>query len=94
MRSPSSCAQGLGQFAADDVAREDVAVAIDYRADAPGFAVATQAAAADLQRAHWGAHAPSRASVSASLTESGEDGFDGGVETDTRGACATHSSAW
>ena len=32
-------------------AREDVAVAIDFRADAPGFAVAAQAAAANLQRA-------------------------------------------
>ena len=42
---------GHAQFAADDVAREDVAVAIDFRADAPGFAVAAQAAAADLQRA-------------------------------------------
>ena len=30
---------GHAQFAADDVAREDVAVAIDFRADAPGFAV-------------------------------------------------------
>ncbi|MCL4786667.1 MAG: hypothetical protein KJ070_07715 [Verrucomicrobia bacterium] len=28
------------------------------------------------------------ASVSAPLTESGKAGFDGGVETDTRGACA------
>jgi len=34
---------GHAQFAADDVAREDVAVAIDFRADAPGFAVAAQA---------------------------------------------------
>src|SRR5262245_56010099 len=42
---------GYAQFAADDVARKDVAVAIDFRADAPGFAVAAQAAAADLQRA-------------------------------------------
>src|SRR5258706_6333962 len=42
---------GHAQLAADDVAREDVAVAIDFRADAPGFAVAAQAAAADLQRA-------------------------------------------
>jgi len=33
---------GHTQFAADDVAREDVAVAIDFRADAPGFAVAAQ----------------------------------------------------
>src|ERR1017187_7460973 len=40
---------GHAQFAADDIAREDVAVAIDFRADAPGFAVAAQAAAADLQ---------------------------------------------
>ena len=29
---------GHAQFAADDAAREDVAVAIDFRADAPGFA--------------------------------------------------------
>ena len=36
---------------ADDVAREDVAVAIDFRADAPRFAVAAQAAAADFERA-------------------------------------------
>ena len=42
---------GHAQFAADDVAREDVAVAIDFRADAPGFAVAAQTAAANLQRA-------------------------------------------
>src|ERR1039458_9285491 len=42
---------GHAQFAADDVAREDVAVAINFRADAPGFAVATQTAAANLQRA-------------------------------------------
>src|SRR5258706_11625608 len=42
---------GHAQLAADDVAREDVAVAIDFRADAPGFAVAAQTAAADLQRA-------------------------------------------
>ena len=33
------------QFAADDVAREDVAVTIDFRANAPRFAVAAQAAA-------------------------------------------------
>ena len=38
------------QLAADDVAREDVAVAIDFRADAPGFAVAAQAAAAGRAR--------------------------------------------
>ena len=36
---------GHAQLAADDVARQDVAVAIDFRADAPGFAVAAQAAA-------------------------------------------------
>jgi len=42
---------GHAQLAADDVAREDVAVAIDFRADAPGFAVAAQTAAANLQRA-------------------------------------------
>ena len=42
---------GHAQFAADDVAREDVAVAIDFPADALGFAVAAQTAAADLQRA-------------------------------------------
>jgi hypothetical protein len=32
---------GHAQLAADDVAREDVAVAIDFRADAPGFSVKT-----------------------------------------------------
>jgi hypothetical protein len=32
-------ALGNAQFAAEDVATEDVAVAIDFRADAPGFAV-------------------------------------------------------
>src|ERR1022692_3291097 len=37
------------QFAADDVMGEDVAVAIDFRADTPGFAVAAQAAAADFE---------------------------------------------
>src|SRR5664280_756097 len=42
---------GHAQLAADDVAREDVAVAIDFRADAPGLAVAAQAAAANLQGA-------------------------------------------
>ena len=36
---------GHAQFAADDVARQKVAVAIDFRADAPRFAVAAQAAA-------------------------------------------------
>jgi hypothetical protein len=35
----------------DDVEREDVAVAIHFRADALGFAVAAQTAAANLQRA-------------------------------------------
>jgi hypothetical protein len=48
---------GHAQFAADDVAREDVAVPIDFRADAPGFAVAAQTAAADLQRAMGSARA-------------------------------------
>ena len=33
------------QLPADDVARQDIAVAIDFRADAPGFAVTAQAAA-------------------------------------------------
>ena len=42
---------GHAQLAADDVAREDVAVAIDIRADAPRFAVPAQAAAANLERA-------------------------------------------
>ncbi len=42
---------GHAQFAADDVARQDVAVAVNFRADAPRFAVAAQAAAANLQRA-------------------------------------------
>src|SRR5947207_2370321 len=42
---------GHAQYAVDDVARKDVAVAIDFRADAPGFAVAAQAAAPNLQRA-------------------------------------------
>src|SRR5438093_1878238 len=41
---------GNAQLAADHIAREDVAVAIDFRADAPWFAVAAQAAAADLER--------------------------------------------
>jgi hypothetical protein len=36
---------GRVQLAADDVARQDVAVAINFRADAPGFAAAAQAAA-------------------------------------------------
>ena len=36
---------GHAQLAADDVAREDFAVAIDFRADTPGLAVAAQAAA-------------------------------------------------
>ena len=40
-----------GEFAGNHVAGKDVAVAIDFRADAPGFAVAAQAAAANLQRA-------------------------------------------
>ena len=39
------------QLADDDIAREDVAVAIDFGADAPGFAVAAQAAAADFEGA-------------------------------------------
>src|SRR5208282_276705 len=42
---------GHAQFAADDVAREDVAVAINLIADAPGFAVTAQAVAVNLQRA-------------------------------------------
>ena len=42
---------GHAQLAADDVARQDVAVAINFRADEPGFVVAAQAAAANLQRA-------------------------------------------
>ena len=42
---------GHAQLAADDVAREDVAIAIDFRADALRFAAAAQAAAANLQRA-------------------------------------------
>src|SRR6059058_209517 len=42
---------GHAQLAADDVAGKDVAVATDFRADAPGCAVAAQAAAANLQRA-------------------------------------------
>ena len=41
---------GHTQFAADDVARQDVPVAIDFRADAPGFAVAAQATAATRAR--------------------------------------------
>ncbi len=49
---------GHAEFAADDVARKDVAVAIDFRADAPGFAVAAQTAAANLQRAMGSARAP------------------------------------
>src|SRR5262245_25215215 len=40
---------GHAQFAADDIARQDVSVAIDFRADAPRFAVAAQAAAANFQ---------------------------------------------
>src|SRR5439155_21969781 len=39
------------QLAADHVAPEDVAVVIDFRADAPRYAVAAQAAATNLQRA-------------------------------------------
>ena len=41
---------GHAQLAADDVAREDVAVAINFRADAPGLAVAAPAAAAGRAR--------------------------------------------
>src|SRR2546422_871422 len=41
---------GHAQLLADDFARENVAVAIDLRADAPWFAVAAQAAAANFQR--------------------------------------------
>ena len=40
-----------GKFSRNHVAREDVAVAIDFRADAPRFAVAAQTATANLQRA-------------------------------------------
>ena len=40
---------GHTQLAADDVAREDVAVAINFRANAPRFAVTTQSPAANLQ---------------------------------------------
>jgi len=42
---------GHAQFAADDIAREHIALAIDFRSDAPGFAVAAQAAAPDFKRA-------------------------------------------
>jgi len=42
---------GHAQFAADDITREDVAVAIDFRADAPGFAVAAQTASTDFEGA-------------------------------------------
>ena len=94
---------GHAQFApkAFGVARQDVAVAIDFRADAPGFAVAAQAAAATrarspcLQRAMGSARALACIGQRpADRTASGEDGFDEGVETDTRGACAPLSSAW
>src|SRR5262245_3674642 len=47
----NALAVGHAELAADDLAREDVAVTIDFRADAPGLAVTAQAAAADLQRA-------------------------------------------
>src|SRR6185295_14741497 len=40
---------GHAQLPADDVARKNVAVAIDFRSNAPGLAVAAQAAAANLQ---------------------------------------------
>src|SRR5208282_2980544 len=42
---------GHAQFATDDVARQDVAVAIDFVADAPGFAVTAQTVTVNLQRA-------------------------------------------
>src|SRR5438093_1028261 len=42
---------GHAEFLRDEFAREDVAVAVDFHADAPGFAIAAQAAAANLQRA-------------------------------------------
>src|SRR5439155_2918886 len=42
---------GHAQLSADDVAREDIAVAINFRADAPRFSIAAQSAAANLQRA-------------------------------------------
>src|SRR5438093_2521928 len=41
---------GHAQLAADHVARKCVAVAVHFRPDAPGLAVAAQAAAADLER--------------------------------------------
>ena len=40
---------GHGEFAADDVAREDVAVAVKFVADAPRFTVAAQTAATDFR---------------------------------------------
>ena len=40
-----------GEFSGNHVARKNVSVAIDFLADAPGFAVAAEAAAANLQRA-------------------------------------------
>src|ERR1035437_1853177 len=40
---------GHAQFAADDVAREDVAVAIDFRADAPRLSISTESAAPDFE---------------------------------------------
>ena len=42
---------GHAQLAADDVAREHIAVAVEFVADALGLAVAAQAAAADFERA-------------------------------------------
>src|SRR6185369_12555598 len=40
---------GHAELAGDDFAREHVAVAVKFGADAPGFAVPAQAAAADLE---------------------------------------------
>src|SRR6185503_12722722 len=42
---------GHAQFATNNVARKDVAVAVDFRADAPRFDVAAQADAADFEGA-------------------------------------------
>jgi hypothetical protein len=45
---------GHAQLAADDVAREDVAVTIDFRADAPGFvAVAERDGVRRTSRSGW-----------------------------------------
>jgi len=42
---------GDGQFARDDVAGEDIAIAINFSAEAPGLAIGAQAAAANLKGA-------------------------------------------